>query len=274
MSYLRSNIVGQAKTWLGRKESDGSHKEIIDVYNGHKPLARGYKVKYTDAWCATFVSACAVKCGYTAIIPTECSCPKMIDLFKKNGDWIEKDDYVPKPGDILFYDWEDNGVGDNTGRANHVGIVERVDGNNVVIIEGNYNNSVKRRTIAVNGQYIRGYGVPKYDKEPEPVKNPTIGSPKDYFDNATRRQKVQAKKPAQSKQDNLAGTYRTTANLNMRHGAGTNHKVMAVLPKNATVKNYGFYTEADGVKWLYVKFRHNKTEYVGFCSSKYLKKSS
>ena len=30
--------------------------KIIDGYNAHKPLARGYLVKYTDAWCATFVS--------------------------------------------------------------------------------------------------------------------------------------------------------------------------------------------------------------------------
>ena len=37
----RDKIVAQARAWLGRKKSDGSHKEIIDVYNGHKPLARG-----------------------------------------------------------------------------------------------------------------------------------------------------------------------------------------------------------------------------------------
>ena len=106
MSYVRSKIVAQANSWIGRKESDGSHKEIIDVYNGHTPLARGYKVKYTDAWCATFVSACAIKCGYTDIIPTECSCEKMIDLFKKINRWVENDGYVPSPGDVIFYDWQ------------------------------------------------------------------------------------------------------------------------------------------------------------------------
>ena len=60
MAKLANTIVAQAQTWLGCKESDGSHKKIIDVYNSHKPLARGYAVKYTDAWCATFVSACAI----------------------------------------------------------------------------------------------------------------------------------------------------------------------------------------------------------------------
>ena len=138
------------------------------MYNSHKPLARGYKVKYTDAWCATFVSAVAIKLGYTDIIPTECSCTKMIELFKKLGAWVEDDSYVPdaKGGAILFYDWEDDGKGDNTGKPNHVGIVEKVDGDTITVIEGNYSDSVKRRTIKVNGKSIRGYGVPKYDAEP------------------------------------------------------------------------------------------------------------
>lgn len=163
MAYYRKNVVDQAKAWLGRKESDGSHKKIIDVYNRHKPLARGYAVKYTDAWCATFVSACAIKCGYTAIIPTECGCNPMIALFKKINRWKEADGYVPSPGDIIFYDWNDNGKGDNTGVPDHVGVVEKVSGNRITIIEGNYANRVMRRYISVNARYIRGYGVPEYD---------------------------------------------------------------------------------------------------------------
>ena len=165
MAKYASKVVEQAKAWLGLKESDGSFKPIIDTYNAHKPLARGYKVKYTDEWCATFVSAVAIKLGYTDIMPTECSCTKMIELLKKLGAFVENDAYVPKPGDIMFYDWQDNGVGDNKGSADHVGIVEKVEGNTITVIEGNYSQSVKRRNIAVNGKYIRGYGVPKYDKE-------------------------------------------------------------------------------------------------------------
>jgi surface antigen len=166
MGKYAKNVVEQAKAWVGKNEKDGSHKEIIDVYNSHKPLARGYKVKYTDAWCAAFVSAVAIKVGYTAIIPTECSCNKMIDLFKKLGEWVEDDARKPNIGDVLFYDWDDSGKGDNKNRADHVGIVEKVDGDTITVIEGNYSNSVKRRSIKVNGKNIRGYGVPKYDAEP------------------------------------------------------------------------------------------------------------
>ena len=100
---LRQKIVDTAVAWLGCKESDGSHKKIIDVYNSHKPLARGYAVKYTDAWCSTYASAVAIKAGMTDIIPTECGCEKHIELFKKLGAWKENDAYTPKPADYIFY---------------------------------------------------------------------------------------------------------------------------------------------------------------------------
>lgn len=158
----RIKLVDQAKSWIGYKESDGSHRKIIDIYNAHKPLARGYKVSYTDAWCATFVSACAIKTGMTSIIPTECGCEEQIKLFKNLGEWVENDAYIPTAGDIIYYDWNDSGSGDCTGVADHVGIVEKVSSNQITVIEGNYSDSVKRRTIAVNAKYIRGYGVPKY----------------------------------------------------------------------------------------------------------------
>ena len=47
---IRSKVVEIAKGWLGCKESDGSHKKIIDTYNACKPLPRSYAVKYTDAY--------------------------------------------------------------------------------------------------------------------------------------------------------------------------------------------------------------------------------
>lgn len=169
MGKLASEIVKQAQAWLGLNEKDGSHRAVIDTYNSNTPLARGYKVKYTDAWCATFVSAVAIKLGYTDIIPTECGCEPMINLFKGMGCWVENENRTPDVGDIIFYDWQDGGVGDNTGRSDHVGIVEKVSNGKIVVIEGNYKNAVSRRVLSVNGRYIRGYGVPKYDTEPHKV---------------------------------------------------------------------------------------------------------
>ena len=159
---LRKWYVAAAKNFIGCKEKDGSHEEIIDLYNSHSPLVRGYKVKYTDAWCATFVSTVAIACGLTKIIPTECSCPKQIELFQKLGRWKESDSYSPAIGDIIYYDWNDSGNGDNKGMADHVGIVAKVTSRMITVIEGNINDAVGYRRIAINGKYIRGYGVPDY----------------------------------------------------------------------------------------------------------------
>ena len=166
MSCTRKEFVTQMQSWVGLKESDGSHKKIIDIYNTIKPLPVGYKLQYNDAWCAGTVSAAAQVCDATDIIPCECSCPRMIDKAKEMGIWVEADNYVPLPGDIPLYDWDDNGKGDNTGRPDHVGVVEECDGKKFVVIEGNYSNSVKRRNMEVNGKYIRGYIVPEFDAGP------------------------------------------------------------------------------------------------------------
>lgn len=221
MGKTANTILDVARGWLGCKESNGTHKKIIDVYNAHKPLARGYKVKYTDSWCATFVSACAIKCGYTDIILTECSCNQMINGFKKIGRWCEDDAHVPSPGDIIFYDWQDNGVGDNKGSSDHVGIVEKVEGNTITVIEGNKNDAVARRTIKVNGKYIRGYGLPKYDT------------------NATNTSTAPSK--SQTNTSNDLGTYMITASdLKVRTGPGMKYRVKThnELTKDAKAHDY------------------------------------
>lgn len=176
---LREKAVNTAKAWEGCKESNGTHKQIIDLYNSVKPLPRGYAVQYNDAWCATFVSAVGIAAGLSAIILRECGCGKMIELYKNAGRWQENDAYVPSAGDVIFYDWQDTGKGDNTGNPDHVGIVCSVSNNTIKVIEGNKNNAVDYRNLAVNGRYIRGYGLPNYasmataeeTKKPETTKS-------------------------------------------------------------------------------------------------------
>lgn len=160
---LRQKVVNTAVSYLGCNEADGSHKKIINIYNAHTPRARGYKVKYTDAWCATFVSAVAIQLGLTDIIPTECSCIHQIELLKKLGAWVERDDYIPSPGDLVYYDW-DATKGECTGSPDHVGIVVSVTGKTIRVIEGNYENKVRYRDICVEFVKVRGYGVPKYEE--------------------------------------------------------------------------------------------------------------
>lgn len=170
---LRSLVVNTAIKYLGCKESDGSHKKIIDLYNSQKPLPVGYKVIYYDAWCAAFVSAVAYELGLTDIIFPECGCGRMRDLYIKKGGWVENDAYVPEPADLIMYDWDDSGSGDNKGGIEHVGMVVSVTGSTIKVIEGNKNDSVAYRSIPVNGRYIRGFCCPDYAKKAKTYKATT-----------------------------------------------------------------------------------------------------
>lgn len=165
---LRQKVVDTILGWVGLNEADGSHKKIVDIYNSHKPLARGYALQYTDAWCAGTVSAVAIVNNITDIMPTEVGVGKMIDLYKALGRWMERDDYTPQIGDVVVYAWSDNGVGECTTGADHVGIVTKVSGTSFWVTEGNYRDKagdkVGTRPMQVNGRYIRGFGLPDYAK--------------------------------------------------------------------------------------------------------------
>lgn len=162
---LRQSVVKVMQRWLGYSEKNGKFKQIIDLYNTQKPLPVGYKVQYDDEWCATTVTAAGMAAGLHDIIFGECSCSRMIALYQKAGRWMERDDYRPSPGDIIMYYWKDGSnyaTTDCTANPNHVGIVEKVEGNTITVMEGNKGEAVARRTISVNGRYIRGYCLPDY----------------------------------------------------------------------------------------------------------------
>lgn len=199
----RKAIADLALSWVGLNEKDGSFKPIIDIYNKG---TKGYNLKYTDAWCAATVSALAIVLDYTDIIPVECSCARMVKKAQSMGIWVEDDAYVPQMGDIIMYDWQDNGKGDNKGNPDHVGIVTSVDGGKITVVEGNKNEAVGIRKINVNGKYIRGYITPKYDVE-QAHDAPNTG---------------------------YKGIVTAWA-LNVRTGAGTNHSIIKTLKRNTTV---------------------------------------
>lgn len=165
MGVTASQVVEVMKGWIGLSRSKGTHKPIIDLYNSHKPLARGYAVTYKDDYCDTTVSAAFIKLGAVNLIGgTECGVEEHINLFKKAGIWQEDGTIIPKPGYIICYNWDD-GTQPNDGWADHIGIVESVNkaAGTFVVIEGNTNGGVVgRRTVSIGWGYIRGYAIPKY----------------------------------------------------------------------------------------------------------------
>lgn len=136
-----------AKAYLGVIEGSKQHHNIIDYYNTKiKPLPQGYKVKYTDQWCATFASVCAKIAGCVKF-PYECSVPRMWEKAKKNKQTTN----TPKIGYLVIYDWNNNGSLD------HVGIIHKINGQVLTVIEGNYCDSVKIRKICKNSTNIHGF---------------------------------------------------------------------------------------------------------------------
>lgn len=168
MPATANDVLKVARSWIGYSEQNGKFKEILEVYNNHKPLARNYKVKNTDEWCDTFVSACAIKAGAVDIIGTECGCEKHIEIFKKKGIWIEDGSVKPQVGDIILFNWDDS-TQPNDGHADHIGIVEQQYGSTIICIEGNMSEKVGRRTINVGWGYIRGFARPQYAESTKPA---------------------------------------------------------------------------------------------------------
>lgn len=249
MSKYASKVVGQAIAWLGLNEYDSTHRKIIDVYNAHRPIARGYTVKYADEWCATFVSAVSIILGYTDIIPTECSCGKMVELFKKLGAWVEDESVIPQPGWICFFDWQAKGDGDNTGWPDHVGIVEKVENGVITVIDGNHSNSVKRRTFEVNAKNLRGYGAPKYDAEEKPVAEPSAPAPdpapaKGTYTLEQFIREVQAAIGA--KVDGKAGPETIGKTVTVSRYKNRTHAVVRPIQKRLYALGYTEVGEADG----------------------------
>lgn len=161
MTFSREVYVAQMRAYLGAETGNSKHRHIIDAYNTFKPHPRGYAMTYEADWCAATVSAASIECGYTSIIPIECSCTKQIKLFRALGSYEDDDNYVPSVGDLIYYNWKGQTGPEDV--ANHVGVVESCDGKNITVIEGNNNNKCQRRTIKVGWKYIHGFAVPKYD---------------------------------------------------------------------------------------------------------------
>ena len=241
-NQLRSNVVSVMKGWLGWSEANRKHKRIIDIYNNHKPLAQGYRVKYSDEWCATAVSAAFIKAGLTDIGFTECSCNRMIALYKAKGLWEERDSYVPKVGDIIMYDWQDNGVGDNVGSADHVGLVAAINGTKLTIIEGNKSEAVSYRSMVVNGKYIRGYCLPDYaSKASKPVETVSTAT---YSKEAFIRD---VQKALGATVDGIAGSETLNSTITLSAILNRKHEVIRAVQRRLAALGYMSVGKIDGI---------------------------
>ncbi len=145
----------------------GGDGEIVTVAlsqvgnTGGAPYWSWYGFGSRVEWCACFVSWCANECGYidAGVIPKFAACASQgVPWFKERGLW-QYNSYEPRPGDIIFFDWDDGG---QDGSSDHVGIVEKVENGRVYTVEGNSGDSVRQNSYPVGYYEIYGYGTPAY----------------------------------------------------------------------------------------------------------------
>ncbi|MGF6990408.1 hypothetical protein M2150_001669 [Lachnospiraceae bacterium PM6-15] len=113
-------------------------------------------------WCACFVSWCANECGYieSGLFPKSAGVAGYKSFFGAKGLYKEAGSYTPKTGDLICF-----------GSNAHIGIVQYVEGNRVITIEGNTGGGVYERSYALSDSYVTGYCTPEYPENidiPEP----------------------------------------------------------------------------------------------------------
>lgn len=151
----------------GRAFTVGGNQAIVEVAltqignEGGEPYWSWYGFDSRVEWCACFVSWCADQCGYieSGLIPKFSGCVDGVSWFQSNGQWQGRN-YEPQPGDIIFFDWDDENGQD--GSADHVGIVEKVENGMIYTVEGNSGDSCREKQYSVGYYEILGYGTPVY----------------------------------------------------------------------------------------------------------------
>ena len=147
----------------GRAFTSGGNQAIVEVAltqlgnEGGQPYWSWYGFNGRVEWCACFTSWCADQCGYleSGIIPKFSLCSDGVNWFKGKGQWQGRS-YEPQAGDLIFFDWG------NDGSIDHVGIVEKCENGTVYTVEGNSGDACKQRSYPVGSNSIYGYGVPVY----------------------------------------------------------------------------------------------------------------
>lgn len=152
---LRYYVFGRIPTGTGSQAI--VQVALTQEGNGGDTYWSWYGFSSREEWCACFVSWCADQCGYieAGVIPKFSLCSAGMEWFESRGQFMDGS-YVPAAGDIVFFDWE------NDGSVDHVGIVESVVDGNIYTVEGNSGDKVARRSYPIGYGQIVGFGVPAY----------------------------------------------------------------------------------------------------------------
>lgn len=154
--------VEEAYRNLNSGGSEGGGQGLTKVVQIAQNYLRNGVHKPGFAWCCWFATKCLREAGYKPVANTDL-CDNYYLAYKNVGRLKTPSEYIPKPGDTIFFY---GSGGYKRTYTNHVGIVTGVSGSGesmkVHTIEGNAGNKVASRTY---GKYrsswarIVGYGV-------------------------------------------------------------------------------------------------------------------
>lgn len=142
-----NKILAIAESYNGMRENSDEHHYLVDFYNTISPLPRGYHLKYSDSWCAAYVSVVMRRSGILEF-PYECGVFEMFNRLKERGCIIYG--RPPMPGEILFF------------KSSHVGIVNgwMTQVWECPTIEGNSADMCTHRTHFLKDENILGWTSP------------------------------------------------------------------------------------------------------------------
>ena len=160
-----ADVLAIAKSQLGYTESAKNYIVAEDQeLKGYTRYGAWYGAPYDD-WCAMFVSFCLHYAGVEGV-PMNAHCPGWADELRELNLYNIPSDYVPKAGDIIFFDWEKDGLSD------HVGLVKELVDTNVITIEGDSGNRVAQNKYELHDDRIVGYGVLTQPQPQPPAEEP------------------------------------------------------------------------------------------------------
>ena len=163
------DVIAVAETQFGYSESERNFDAVLNedrdayILKGWTRYGAWYGIPYGD-WCAMFVSFCLHYAGITdKEYPYDCATTTWVRSLEEKELFSPVSEYSPMPGDLVFFDWEQDGLTD------HVGLVYGVDekDNYLLTIEGNHSRTVGTFEYLLNDPRIMGYGILKYVEEPE-----------------------------------------------------------------------------------------------------------
>ncbi len=187
---------------------------------------------------------------------------------------------TPRVGACMV--WQKGATLSGSDGAGHVAIVEKViSDTEVVTSESGWQASKPfwtqtRKKGTGNWGQASTYKFLGFIYNPSPDCQGTTPKPATPATPATPAQPTQVTATGKAKYLNrtVSGSYTVTAQsgLYLRDDAGKLKKALTLLPYGTVVRNYGYYSIVDGVKWLYIQTTIKGVTYTGFSSEEFLKK--